>query len=93
MMYIKAVEGDLVGIYNAVAPEHHTSKTFSKQLAKTFKRPFLPIGVPGFLLKLFFGKMADILLEGSRVSSKKIEKNGGFSFRFPELKKALFSIK
>ncbi|MFK8060993.1 MAG: TIGR01777 family oxidoreductase [Polaribacter sp.] len=87
-MYLMAIENNLTGIYNAVAPEPHTSKSFSKVLAKTFKKPFLPIAVPSFILKLVFGEMADILLKGSRISSKKIEKNG-YSFRFYELKKAL----
>ncbi|SDR76546.1 hypothetical protein SAMN05216503_0807 [Polaribacter sp. KT25b] len=90
-MYIKAVEDNLTGIYNAVAPEHQTNTSFSKILAKSIKRPFLPIAVPDFLLKLIFGKMAIILLEGSKVSAKKIEKNG-YSFRFKTLKKALNNL-
>ncbi|RCS27555.1 TIGR01777 family protein [Polaribacter sp. WD7] len=89
-LYINAVENNLTGIFNAVAPEHHTSKTFSKTLAKSLKRPYLGIGVPSFLLKLVFGEMAIILLKGSRISAKKIEKNGGdYSFRFLKLEKAL----
>jgi len=90
-IYIKAVEEQLTGIYNAVAPEHQTSKSFSKALAKSIKRPYLPIGVPGFLLKLMFGKMAKMLLEGSKISAKKIEKNG-YSFRFKTLTKALNNL-
>ena len=91
-MYIIPIENEVVGIYNAVAPESHTSKSFSKILAKNYKRPFLPINVPSFLLKLFFGEMANILLKGSRISSKKIEKKGGYSFRFSILKKALDNL-
>ena len=90
-MYIQSIEGDLTGIYNAVAPEHYTSITFSKTLAKSIKKPYLGIGVPGFMLKLLFGELAVILLEGSRISTKKIEKNG-FSFRFKTLKKALYNL-
>ena len=47
--------------------------------------------VPSFLLKIMFGEMAIILLEGSKISAKKIEKNG-FSFRFKTLEKALDSF-
>ena len=90
-LYLKAIDDNLTGIFNAVAPEHHTSKTFSKELAKSIKRPYLGIGVPRFLLKLMFGEMAIILLEGSRISTKKIEKNG-YSFRFKTLKKALNNL-
>ena len=91
-MYISALEENLKGIYNAVAPEHHTSITFSRALAKSIKKPYLGIGVPRFLLKILFGRMAIILLEGSRISSKKIEKNGGYSFRFSKLNKALSEL-
>lgn len=90
-IYIDAVEGKLEGVYNAVAPEHHTSNTFSKQLAQSISRPFIPINVPAFGLKLLFGNMSKILLEGSRISSKKIEKSG-FSFRFKTLDKALNNL-
>ena len=90
-IYIKAVEGVLTGVYNTVSPESHTSKTFSKTLARAIKRPYLPIAVPGFLLKLVFGELAIILLEGSRLSSGKIEKKG-FVFKYIELKRALESL-
>ena len=90
-IYIKAVEEDLTGVYNTVSPESHTSKTFSKTLAKAIKRPYSPIAVPGFLLKLVFGELAIILLEGSRLSSDKIEEKG-FVFKYKELKRALESF-
>jgi uncharacterized protein (TIGR01777 family) len=90
-MYIQSIEANLIGIYNAVAPQHQTSITFSKTLADSIKKPYLGIGVPGFMLKILFGELAVILLEGSRISTKKIEKNG-FSFRFKTLKKALYNL-
>ena len=90
-LYIKAIEESFVGVYNAVSPEFHTSKTFSKALAKAIKRPFLPIAVPGFLLKLVFGELAIILLHGSRLSSDKITKKG-FIFKYQELAFALKNL-
>ncbi|MCG1035594.1 TIGR01777 family oxidoreductase [Polaribacter sargassicola] len=90
-MYVKAIEDNLSGIFNAVAPEHQTNKSFSKTLAKSIKRPFLSFGVPSFILKIVLGKMAVLLLEGSRISTKKIEKNG-YSFRFKTLKEALNNL-
>jgi uncharacterized protein (TIGR01777 family) len=89
--YIKAVEEDFTGIYNTVSPEYHTSISFSKTLAQAIKRPYLPIAVPGLLLKLAFGELAVILLEGSRLSSKKIEKKG-FVFKYSNLKKAFENL-
>ena len=87
-LYIKAVEEDFEGVYNTVSPEFHTSRTFSKTLAKAIKKPYLPIAVPGFLLKLVFGELAIILLHGSRLSSDKISKKG-FIFKYQELASAL----
>jgi uncharacterized protein (TIGR01777 family) len=87
-LYTAAIEDNLTGVFNAVAPEHHTSNSFSKALAKSIKRPYLGIGVPRFMLKILFGEMAIILLKGSRISTKKIEKNM-YSFRFSNLQKAL----
>jgi len=88
-MYIKAIEDEsMEGVFNGVSPEHQTNKSFSKILAKSLKRPFLPIGVPSFILKLVFGEMATILLNGSRISSNKI-KNIGFQFKFKTLQEAL----
>ena len=90
-MYIHLIEQNKYGIYNAVGPEHHTNKTFSKLLANAINRPFIGIGVPSFMLKLIFGNMSKILLEGSKISSKKIEKNG-YSFRFNSLSSALKDV-
>lgn len=89
--YIKCVEENISGAYNLVSPEHHTSKSFSKLLANSIKRPYLPIGVPSFLLQLIFGELAIILLEGSRLSSHKIQ-NTGFSFKYESLKNALNNL-
>jgi len=90
-MFITSIAANLTGVFNAVAPESHTSITFSKALAKSIKRPYLGIGIPSFMLRLLFGELSVILLEGSRISAKKIEKNG-YSFRFKTLKKALNNL-
>jgi len=91
-LYIKAIEDSKVeGAYNGVAPEHETNKSFSKKLAKAFKRPFLPIGAPAFVLKAVFGEMATILLNGSRISAQKTS-DSGFDFSFPKLNDALIDI-
>ena len=90
-MYIYAIDHHVEGIYNAVAPDHQTSKSFSKTLAKAVDRPFIGFGVPSFGLKLLFGDMATILLEGSRLSAKKIE-NEDYHFQFKTLKNALANL-
>ena len=91
-MYLEAIKNtNLEGIYNAVAPEQITNKQLSKTIATTFKKPFWLPNTPSFILKLIFGEMAVILLEGSRVSSQKIEKTG-FQFQFPTILDALKNL-
>lgn len=88
-IYIKALEDEkMEGAYNAVAPDHVNHKEFVKTLASLMKKPFLPLGVPSFLIRLIFGEMSDVILKGSRVSSDKIISTG-FDFKFKNLKEAL----
>jgi uncharacterized protein (TIGR01777 family) len=91
-IYLKAVEDtQMAGAYNAVAPEHVTNKKFTQSLAKILKRPFWFPNVPSFVLKMLFGRMSVILLEGSRVSAEKIQK-AGYRFLFPHAESALKQI-
>lgn len=79
------------GIYNAVSIEETTSNSFSKQLAKSLSKPFFLPNVPAFMLKIAFGEMANVLLEGSRVSNKKLI-HTGFQLKYPALSEALKEI-
>lgn len=77
------------GVFNVVSSEHITMNYFSNTLLQSFcKTGFLP-NVPTILVKLLFGEMSVMLLEGSRVSNEKI-KQAGFHFEFDTLAKALF---
>ncbi|TFG43196.1 MAG: TIGR01777 family protein [Bacteroidia bacterium] len=88
-IYIKAIEDPSVtGAWNAVAPEHKTNREFMRTLAKILEKPFFFPSVPSFVIKLMFGKMSEILLNGSRVSADKIILSG-FAFKFPSLENAL----
>jgi len=78
----------LSGIYNAVATEQITTNDFSKVLLKSFgKKSFLP-NAPAFVIRLLFGEMAVMLLEGSKVSNDKL-KSTGFYFEFDTIEKSL----
>ncbi len=70
---------ELSGPFNAVAPNPMTNRELMLQLAKRKRRIFIPIGVPGFLLRLLLGEMAVVTLEGSRVSCKRLV-DSGFHF-------------
>lgn len=79
------------GTYNAVAPSKTTNQAFSSELAKSLKKPFFLPAVPALALKAAFGEMANVLLEGSAVSSEKLTKTG-YSFRYTDISSALKNI-
>ena len=91
-LYIKAIEDtNFEGAYNAVSTEYQSNISFSKALAKIQKRLFIPIGAPKFILKLIFGEMSTIILNGSKVSASKI-KQTGFKFKFETLEDSLKNL-
>ena len=91
-IYIKAVEDtQMTGAYNAVSPDHRTNRDFTKTLARILKKPFCFPDIPTFMLKLIFGKMSEIILNGSRVSSEKIIK-AGYKFKFTDLESSLADL-
>lgn len=78
----------LKGIFNAVATEQITMSDLSKALLQAFgKTSFLP-NAPAFVIRLLFGEMAVMLLEGSKVSNEKL-KTTGFIFEFDTIEKSL----
>lgn len=81
-MYIFVLENpEIEGKFNAVADEVPNNEDFMKSLANTSGKLFLPINVPSFVMKMAFGEMSSIILEGTRASNKKI-KSLGFDFKF-----------
>ncbi|CAI8303091.1 MAG: Epimerase family protein [Flavobacteriaceae bacterium] len=90
-IYNHAIDQNLTGVYNAVAPEAINNKEFTQLVAEFHKIPMWAPRLPGFLLKLFLGAMSILALEGQRVSVLKLE-NTGFTFKYPTLDKALNSL-
>lgn len=87
-LYVAAIESEsFTGAYNAIAG-NVSNHEFSKTLSKCMKKPFWLPNVPSFMLKLFLGEMAVILLEGSAVNNQKLLKTG-FNFHFTDLEVAL----
>ena len=88
-IYLSAIENsNMEGAYNAVAPEHISNKEFSRKVARKFKRPFWLPNIPSIIIKIIFGEMSVMLLNGSMVSSEKLEKVG-YKFSFPSIDTAL----
>ncbi|SFU08162.1 hypothetical protein SAMN04489724_3779 [Algoriphagus locisalis] len=91
-MFVFALEKTtLQGIFNAVGPNPATNQQLTQAAAKAKGKPYVGIGVPGFVLKIVLGEMAAMVLGGNRVSSQKIQK-AGFDFECPALVPALKHI-
>lgn len=75
------------GVYNLTAPMPITNAGFSKVLGRVMKRPsFLP--VPGFVLRLIFGQVATVVLDGQRVLPKRLLE-AGYTFAFTQAEQAV----
>ncbi|MCR9225919.1 MAG: TIGR01777 family oxidoreductase [Flavobacteriaceae bacterium] len=90
-MFVFAVENNLTGTYNAVAPNPVTNTKLTKELAKVLDRPLWLPNVPAFILKALLGEMSVLLLASQRVSGKKIE-DEGFVFQYANICQALKNL-
>jgi hypothetical protein len=85
-----AVESQVRGPLNAVAPNPVTNLDFTRELAHALRRPAL-FPVPELALRLLFGEMADVLLASQRIAPGAAGA-AGFPFRFPQLPPALADL-
>ena len=85
-----ALQEKISGPVNATAPNPVTNAGFTQQLGAALHRP-AAFAVPGFALKLAYGEMAEVVLEGQRVLPAAALK-AGYHFRFPNLEPALAQI-
>lgn len=91
-IYLKALTDDkMEGAYNAVSHDHVTLREFVNALAEASGKRGLKIPVPGIMLRIALGSMADMALKGSRVSAEKIIK-AGYLFKSDNLPHALNDI-
>lgn len=91
-MFIQSIENEnMHGPYNAVSPNPISNRELTHQIANVLHRPLWLPAVPGFILKLMLGEMAEIVLNGNKVSAEKILATG-FRFKFENLEKALVQI-
>jgi uncharacterized protein (TIGR01777 family) len=75
------------GPVNLTSPYPVRNREFAKAVGRVLKRPaFAP--APGPILKLIFGEMSMVLLEGQQVLPARLEANR-FKFKFPEIEGAL----
>jgi uncharacterized protein (TIGR01777 family) len=87
-VYRQALEGDLIGPVNAVAPGAVRNEQFTRVLAKVLHRPAVMV-VPRTALRLAYGQMADeAILASTRVLPAALQ-TSGFQFEYPTLEPAL----
>jgi uncharacterized protein (TIGR01777 family) len=81
---------EIRGAVNGTAPNPVRMREFAETLGDALRRPaFLPM--PGFLLKVLLGEMADVLLKGQRVFPTRA-RAAGYAFQFSDLQPALEEI-
>ncbi|WP_017753947.1 TIGR01777 family oxidoreductase [Calidifontibacillus oryziterrae] len=74
------------GAINATAPTPVTNDEFGRTVGQVLRRPHL-FPVPAFVLKLMFGEMSRLLLDGQKVLPKNALESG-FHFNYPTVEKA-----
>jgi uncharacterized protein (TIGR01777 family) len=80
------------GIYNAVAPQPVTNRSFNNTLATCiYGNAFIALPVPAFILKIMMGDRSVEVLKSTTVSAAKIQQ-AGFTFQYPNVEKALAQL-
>lgn len=80
----------IIGPVNATAPNPVTNREFGRALGKAMRRPNL-FPLPAFILKMMFGELSTLLLEGQKVLPRVLIEHG-FTFKFSFVDKALADI-
>jgi uncharacterized protein (TIGR01777 family) len=75
------------GAYNLTSPNPCSNADFGRTLGKVMKRPYY-MPVPGFAMKIAFGEVTTVVLDGQRVIPKRLL-DSGFTFQFPSIEPAL----
>jgi uncharacterized protein len=89
-IYLQAIDDERwTGAVNATAPEPVTNKELSRALGRALHRPAVA-PVPGFAVKLLYGGMAKLVIEGQYARPRRTL-DLGYTFRHPDLDEALRS--
>jgi len=90
-MFLWVLENDEAGgEYNGTAPCPVVNAELARTLGRVLHRPAV-IPMPGIVLRLALGEVADVVLDGQHVTPARALASG-FTFRFPELEPALRAL-
>ena len=78
------------GVYNLTAPNPVTNAEMGKQIGKILHRPYY-LPVPGFAMRMLFGEVSTVVLDGQRVLPKRLLESG-YDFKYPTVDLALAEI-
>jgi uncharacterized protein (TIGR01777 family) len=81
---------DARGVYNGTAPHPVVMKDFATALGRALHRPAI-FPVPGFVLKVALGEVADVILTGQNVRPVRAQA-AGFTFQFTDVDLALRDV-
>lgn len=87
-IFLKAIEDQWEGVFNAVAPNPVTQSEFIASLSRALKRPYFLPPIPAFLIRIGAGEMSDLVLDSHWISSQKVI-DKGYSFQYTDIQKAL----
>lgn len=91
-MFAFAIENENVeGVYNAVAAKPVTNKHLAEAIGHALNSKAVLLPAPAFAMRLVMGEMADIVLDGVRLSSQKIA-DAGFKFLYDDVEYALKDV-
>lgn len=78
------------GIYNLTSPHPLTNAVLAKTIGKVMRRPsFIP--VPAFAMKLLFGEVSTVVLDGQNVLPNRLLQDG-YKFRFSQIDAAVRDV-
>jgi len=82
---------DAAGPFNCSAPHPVRNSEMTKAVGRALGVPTLPIGVPGFVMRIVLGEFGSVLLKGQKVLPKRLGELG-YRFRFPTIDEALADL-
>jgi uncharacterized protein (TIGR01777 family) len=88
LMLFALEQEQVVGVYNAVAPDPVNNAILTKAIASRFHTWAIPFHVPSFILKVMLGEMSVEVLKSAKVSASKILA-AGFKFDYASMDEAL----
>lgn len=89
-LFVYAIDNEITGILNGVAPNAVRMKEFAKVLGKVLNRPSF-FRVPEFILNLILGEAAYAVTKGSKVLPNRTL-DAGYKFNYTDLREALKNI-